>query len=149
MKAAFEQLRQTRKNMLTFFEKNEGKAHFIPKGFNNNLFWNFAHCIVTQQLLIYKLSGNTMIIDDELVEKFRKGTKALEIVPSPIEIGKIKDLAITAVDQLEKDFEQGLFKTYNEYPTSFGVTLKSVEEAILFNNIHEGLHLGYMMAMVK
>jgi len=27
----------------------------IPEGFNNNLIWNIAHCVVTQQLLCYKV----------------------------------------------------------------------------------------------
>ena len=30
-----------------------------------------------------------------------------------------------------------------------GVDLSSFEDAILFNNIHEGIHLGYMMGVRK
>ena len=149
MKAAISHLRQTRNNLLAFFEKHEGKANFIPKGFNNNLYWNFAHCIVTQQLLIYKLSGNEMLVDEDIINKYRKGTKVDTDVPSSIEVAKMKDWALATVDQLEKDYESGVFTDYTDYPTSFGVTLKSVEDAILFNNVHEGLHFGYMMAMVK
>ena len=149
MKTAIEHLRQTRKNMLALFEKHEANAHIIPSGFNNSLYWNLAHCVVTQQLLNYKLSGNDMIVDQEIVDKYRKGTKASGEAPSAIEIGKIKDLLVTAVVQLEKDFESGFFKEFSEYPTSYGITLKSIEESIAFNNVHEALHLGYMMAMVK
>jgi len=29
----------------------------IPEGFSNNLIWNIGHIIVTQQVLIYKLSN--------------------------------------------------------------------------------------------
>jgi hypothetical protein len=36
---------------------------------------NIAHVIVTQQILVYKLSGLPMIVTDEMVEKYRKGTK--------------------------------------------------------------------------
>ena len=28
----------------------------VPQGFKNNVIWNIVHCIVTQQLLVYKLS---------------------------------------------------------------------------------------------
>ena len=47
----------------------------VPEGFNNNIIWNVAHTIVTQQLLVYNLSAIPMIISDELVEMYRKGTK--------------------------------------------------------------------------
>lgn len=149
MTTAFEHLLQTRKNILKLLEANEGKEHIIPKGFNNSLYWNAAHCVVTQQLLCYKLSGNKMIIDDEIVDLYRKGAKPNGSTPNIIEISKVKDLLITAAEQMNKDYEAGLLKDYNEYPTSYGITLKSVDEAILFNNSHEALHLGYMMAMVK
>ncbi len=33
--------------------------------------------------------------------------------------------------------------------TSAGIRLESVEDAIAFNNFHEGIHLGYVMALKK
>ena len=149
MRTAFTHLYQTRKNILKILEANKGKEYIIPKGFNNNLYWNVAHCVVTQQLLCYKLSNNNIIIDNELVELYKKGTKPKASVPNIIEVGKVKDLLVTAVEQMEKDYEAGLFKNYNQYETSYGVTLNSIDDAILFNNSHEALHLGYMLAMSK
>lgn len=46
----------------------------IPKNFNNNIWWNIAHVVVTQQLLVYKFSGMPMLVSDTMVEKFKKGT---------------------------------------------------------------------------
>jgi|TARA_B100000795_G_C22743686_1_gene416444 hypothetical protein len=149
MKTTFNNLLQTRENILKILEDNAGKEHIIPKGFNNSLYWNAAHCVVTQQLLCYKLSGNKIIIDDELVDLYKKGTKPLDTLPNIIEIGKVKDLLATSIEQMEKDYNEGLLKDYNAYPTSYGITLKTISDAILFNSIHEALHLGYMMAMVK
>lgn len=149
METIFEHLLQTRKNILKVLEANQGKEHIIPKGFNNSLYWNAAHCVVTQQLLCYKLSGNDMIIDDSLVDAYRKGSKPTGDVPNVIEIGKVKDLLITAVEQMEIDYKNGLFQSYSDYPTSYGITLKSCDDAIVFNNQHDSLHLGYMMAMAK
>lgn len=149
METIFKHLLQTRKNILKVLEANAGKEHIIPKGFNNSLYWNAAHCVVTQQLLCYKLSGNAMIIDDSLVDAYRKGSKPNGEVPNIIEIGKVKDLLITSVEQMEIDYNNGLFKNYDDYPTSYGITLSSCEEAIQFNNQHDSLHFGYMLAMVK
>ena len=50
---------------------------------------------------------------------------------------------------MEEDYHKGVFKTYNEYTTSYNVTLNNIEKAIMFNNVHEGLHLGYIMALKK
>jgi hypothetical protein len=50
----------------------------IPEGYSNNLIWNIAHIIVVQQMLVYKLSI-TMMISDEMVEKYKKGTKPEDI----------------------------------------------------------------------
>ena len=149
MKTEIEHLRQTRFNLLEFFEKHESKAHLIPTGFNNNLYWNFAHCIVTQQLLCYRLSNNDVLIHENLIEKYKKGTRPSDSIPSLNEILEVKDMAIKTVDQLELDYKEGLFNSYNAYATSYGIQLNSIEDVLSFNNIHEGLHLGYMMAIVK
>lgn len=120
----------------------------VPEGFNNNLIWNIAHVIVTQQLLVYKLSGLPLNIDDEMVNKYKKGTKT-EHVATQEEIKEIKTLLFSTMDQTEKDLEAGIFKKYMEYPTSTGFVLKSIEDALSFNNFHEGIHLGYVLALKK
>lgn len=149
MKTTFDYLRQTRQNILKTLVNQAGKEHMIPKGFKNSLYWNAAHCLVTQQLLCYKLSGEEVKVDDEIIEAYRKGAAPTDSLPDVLEVAKVKELLITSVDQLEEDYNNGLFKKYSPYTTSYGVTLNSIEDAINFNNIHEGLHFGYMMAMVR
>lgn len=144
---ALEHLLQTRKNMIQLLDRHESKATVTPTGYNNSLLWNAAHCAVTMQLLVYKLSGNNMSVSDELINLYRKGTKALE--KDVTSISSIKELLLSSVTQLQADYDKGLFTSYSEYPTSYGITLNSVEDAILFNNSHEALHFGYMMAMCK
>ena len=120
----------------------------VPKGFNNNLIWNIAHVIVTQQLLMYKLSGLSMQVTDEMVEKYKKGTKTEGDV-SQEEVDLIKKLLLTTLNQTEKDLKDQIFKNFNEYPTSTGFVLRSIEDALHFNNFHEGIHLGYILALRK
>ena len=120
----------------------------VPEGFQNNLIWNIAHVIVTQQLLTYKLSGLPMMVSDEMVAKFRKGTKT-EGVVSQEEVDQVRSLLFTTLDQTEKDIEAGIFKSFQEYPTSTGFVLKSIEDAMNFNNFHEGIHFGYVLALKK
>lgn len=120
----------------------------IPEGFSNNLIWNIAHVVVTQQLLVYKFSGLFMLISEELADKYRKGTKpGFDATQADVE--EIKTLLSKTIDKTEKDYEEGLFKNYQEYPTSTGFVLKNVEDAMMFNNFHEGIHIGVMMSLRK
>ncbi|MGB1041146.1 MAG: DinB family protein [Flavobacteriales bacterium] len=143
------QLTETRKNFLNLVNSltNDHLNH-IPKGFNNNIIWNFGHSIITQQLLCYNLSGNRMYVDKELVHKYRIGTKPEGQVSSD-EIEMLKKLGLELPKKMEVDLKTEMFKDYKEYTTSYNVTLTNIEDAIKFNNIHEGLHLGYAMAIKR
>jgi DinB superfamily len=120
----------------------------IPEGFSNNLIWNIAHVVVTQQLLVYKLSGLPMMVSDEIIEKYKKGSKPEHNV-TQAEVDEIKSLLFSTIEKTKEDYEKGIFKNYQEYPTSTGFVLKNVEDAIAFNNFHEGLHIGILMSLRK
>lgn len=120
----------------------------IPKGFNNNIWWNIAHVVVTEQLLAYKMSSLPMNIEDALVDKFRKGTTP-DGTATDEEIKKIETLLFSLPKQTKTDYENGLFKTFDEYTTTPNVTLKSVEDALAFNVFHEGVHLGSILALKR
>lgn len=120
----------------------------IPKGYRNNIWWNIAHVVVTQQLLIYKFSGLQTRVPEELVDKFRKGTVP-DGTATDDEIKKIASFLISTAEWVKEDYESGLFKDFNEYTTSLNVTLRNVEDSITFNVFHEGLHLGAILALQK
>nr|WP_315190543.1 DinB family protein [uncultured Flavobacterium sp.] len=149
MNQTFDITRTSRKMIAPFLENYTlEQLNAIPDGFSNNLIWNIAHIVVTQQLLVYKLSGLPTMVSDEMIEKFRKGTKPEHIV-TQAEVDEIKSLLFTTIDQTEVDFENKIFKNFDEYPTSTGFVLKSVKDAMIFNNFHEGLHLGILMSIRK
>lgn len=139
----------TRKNFISLIDSlTTEQLNKIPEGYSNNIIWNFAHNIVTQQLLCYKLAGKEMYIKDEIVNEFRKGAKPTKLV-SVEEIENFKKMALDLISKTENDLKNEDFSGYKPYTTSYKVTLNSIEEAIKFNNTHEGLHLGYAMAMRK
>lgn len=149
MKNTFEVNSTSRKMLNTYFENYTlEQLNKIPEGFSNNLIWNIAHIVVTQQLLVYKFSGLPMMISDEMVEKYRKGTKPEKDV-TQAEADEIKVLLFDTLNKLEEDYNKGIFVNYEEYPTSTGFILKSAEGALEFNNFHEGLHIGIMMSIRK
>ena len=76
MQRTFEITRTSRKIVSQFLDSYSlEQLNKIPNGFKNNLIWNIAHIVVTQQLLVYKFSGLPMMVSDELVQKYMKGTK--------------------------------------------------------------------------
>ena len=140
----------TSRTMISKFLENHTleQLNKIPEGFNNNLIWNIAHVIVTQQLLVYKLSGLPVMVSDEMIEKYKKGTKPEQDV-TQAEVDEIKSLLFKAIEKTKEDYNNGLFKNYDEYPTSTGFVLTSAESAMIFNDFHEGIHIGVMMSIRK
>ncbi len=123
----------------------------IPAGFNNNLIWNFGHVIITQQLLCYGLSGINMYASNEFITKYRKGTKPSDTTPiSMEEYNQLQELMEYTTLQIQEDYNAGKFtEPFKEYTTSYNMTLKSTEDAIRFNNVHESMHLGQCIFLKK
>lgn len=149
MEQAFELNRIIRKLIAPFLEDfTLDQLNVIPEGFSNNLFWNITHVVVTQQILVYKLSGLPMLISEELVDQYKKGTKPEQAVTQE-DVDQIKSLLFDTIDQTQADYTTGVFKNFTEYPTSSGFVLKNTTDAIAYNNYHEGLHFGIMMSLAK
>lgn len=149
MKIQFDVLRKSRELVLKELEGlTLDEIHRIPEGFKNNIAWNVAHLVVTQQLLHYKLSGLNPLCPDDLIEAHRKGTTPTKVFATE-EFEEVKELLIGLPDTLEEDFEAGIFENYQEYPTSTGFVLSSIKNAIPFNNFHEGIHYGIIRSIKK
>lgn len=120
----------------------------IPKGFSNNIVWNVAHLVVTQQILCYKFSNSEMLVSNELVNAYKKGTKPEKFV-TETEWESIKNQFVQLPKKFKKDLENHLFHSYTEYETSLGVTLKNINDATIYNTHHEGIHFGTILQLIK
>lgn len=149
METAFKVWRKSREISLTFFDNYSlDQLNQIPVGFNNNLIWNIGHVIVAQQGLIYRSSNLPMYISEDLVNRYKSGTRP-DGRATQAEADELKYLLISIVEKTEADFQKDIFKMYNERTTGTGFHLGSVRDAFEFNNYHEGMHLGYMMSIRK
>ena len=120
----------------------------IPDGLSNNIAWNFGHIIVTQQGLCYSRAGLKPVIDEELTLKYQRGTKPEGFIDAG-EIEYLKTYLFTLMEALKEDMETDTFQSYQKFTTGFGVELTNIEDALSFDAMHEGLHLGYAMAIRK
>ncbi|WP_432412127.1 DinB family protein [Rasiella sp. SM2506] len=140
---------KTRKIMYHFLDTlSLEQLNTIPKGFTNNVFWNVKHCIVVHQMLVYGLSNLPLHISAEEVAGYKKGTKPEGDV-SEVEVEICKKQLFDLLKQTEIDLANKAFTTYKEYTVTTNTTLTNVQQAIEFNNFHEGIHLGYAMALMK
>lgn len=125
------------------------KLNKIPEGFNNNIIWNIGHVIVSEQLLAYKLSGLEPSISYEMIDIYKKDSKPNKSI-SQADIDQIKTLLFSTIKKTKEDYNMGIFKNYNAYTVSTtGNTLHNIDEALQFIAIHDGLHYGYVLALLK
>lgn len=149
MQSTFDITLSSRNILLKFIENNSlEQLNKIPEGFSNNLIWNIGHIVVVQQMLVYHLSGLPMLVSPEMVEKYKKGTKP-EVPVSEEEVGQIKNMLYATLEQTKKDFSASIFKEYNAFTTMTGFNIRNAQEAMEFNNYHEGVHTGVMMRISK
>ena len=141
---------ETSRNIyLKFFDNYSlEQLNTIPAGMSNNLIWNLGHVVVSQQKLVYALSGLPMHIPDSLFEKYQNGSRP-DGKTTHAEVDEIKKLLSEMVEKTKADFEAGVFKEYHPYQTKTGFHLGTWKEAMEFNNYHEGIHLGIMMSIKK
>ncbi|MCG2612268.1 DinB family protein [Flavobacterium sp. SM15] len=149
MQSTFD-INQSSRNILLKFLENYSldQLNKVPEGYSNNLIWNIGHIVVVQQMLVYNLSGLPMKISSEMVEKYKKGTKP-EVPVSQEEIEQIKQLLFATLEQTKNDFSANIFKEYNAFTTMSGFNIRNAQEAMEFNNYHEGVHTGVMMRISK
>lgn len=150
MDFTFQVLENTRGIFKKIIENNSLEdLNKIPNGFNNNIIWNIAHVVVSEQLLAYKLSGLEASLSDEMINKYRKGSKPHGDL-SRAEVDEIKALLSSTLEKTKEDYYDDVFENYNSYTVSTtGNTLNNIDEALQFIAIHEGLHYGYVLALLK
>ena len=133
-------------NILKDFTPEQLNA--IPNGFNNNIIWNLGHMVAAQQGICYKRAALPTFITEEFFNAYKSESKP-EGFSSEEQIDKIKTLLLSSLDQFEKDYEANIFTNYPTWATRYGVEIRNIDDAIAFLPFHEGLHIGYIMAMRK
>lgn len=120
----------------------------IPNSSSNNLIWHLGHLVVTHKLLIYGLSGNDLGLETNFVDQFKKGSKP-NVNVSENECETIKNKLKAIFLELEDDLKKDIFKTFKKYPTSYNFEITNLNDAISFNNLHFGLHVGSILKLKK
>ncbi|MES2653663.1 MAG: DinB family protein [Bacteroidota bacterium] len=151
MNKIIEVIKACRAKWLTMFDElTTAQLNKIPAGFNNNLAWQFGHVIISQQILCYRLSGQAFVINEELIDRYKNGSKPEGYI-SEDEINLLKGYMLGTIDQLEVDLQNGVFDNYTPYTVSTyaGLKLENVNDALTFIVSHDALHYGCSISMKK
>ena len=138
-------LRQCRENILNIIKsKDIDFINQIPIGFNNNLLWHAGHIICVFDILAVQFANQKSILSDTFINDFKKGS-----IPKTYTIedkNLIEKLLIEQLNQFELSNDTYNYQTYT---TSFGNTIQNQEEALSFILIHEGIHFGYVLNILR
>lgn len=149
MQKQIDSIRKTRAFLLDIItDMTVEELNKIPGGFNNNIIWNLGHLVAAQQGICYVRAGLQPNVDAAFMAAYKPGTKPEEKVDEQ-GIAQIKSLLFVTLDQLEQDYNAGLWQQYPAWQTRYGVTIDSIKSAASFLLFHEGLHAGYIMAQKR
>jgi len=142
-------IRKTREHLIHLLEGlTAEQLNRVPAGFNNNIIWNLAHLVSAQQGICYTRADKDIVTDDKYFTPYRPGTKPDNFIDAA-EIANIKQLLFSTIDQLETDYNKGVFANYGAWISRYGVEINTIEDAINFLPFHDGMHIGYIMAMKR
>lgn len=129
---------------------SEEIVHVIPKGFKNNLLWNFAHIFVSQDYLLYSFLNEKHQIPEHYIELFRMGTSPTNWTNEPPTLAEIRTYLIEQPDRIIETFS-GRLHEIGEKPFKLGptVTFTTLGEVLGFANFHEGTHQGTINSMKR
>lgn len=151
MKESIDIIRGARKFLLNLIDGiSIEKLNEIPEGFNNNLAWNFAHVIANQQILCYRNAGAKPVISDKIIDKYKTGTRPESSIDAN-EFATLKKYLLSTIDKFEEDSATNIFENYKAFDLKSypGVRLKNINDAAKFVSFHDGLHVGYSMALKR
>ena len=149
METRIETLKKVRLNFLNVLgELTAEQLNEIPKRFNNNIVWNLGHLLASQQGLCYVRAGLKMTIDEQLFLTYKPESKPNGFVDN-LEIDRLKELFISAIEQFEIDYNKNMFIGYTQWINRTGIEITNIDDAIAYVLFHEGIHLGYVMALKR
>lgn len=149
MNKSIDIIRKTRQNVINFVKDlSIEDLNKVPQGFNNNIAWNMGHIIAAQQGVCYRRAGLGLKITDEFFATYKPESKPERFITAR-EIEEIERLLFSTLDEFEQDLQAEAFGNYTPWVTRYGVNMDSIEDAITFLPFHEGLHMGYIMALKR
>lgn len=125
------------------------QLNIVPPGFNNNIAWHFGHLVVTTPILCYLRSGVQPEKQIPLADKYKVGTRPEGFINQE-EINYFHPTILTSLDEIEADYNKGIFKIVAPYTTkTFGVSMDNIDAILECCAVHDALHTGNIITMSR
>ncbi|HZH67238.1 MAG TPA: DinB family protein [Flavisolibacter sp.] len=149
MEKEIEIFRKTRTFLLSILsELTTEQLNQIPPGFNNNIVWNLGHLVAAQQGVCYVRGGLPMVVNEKYFLAYKPESRPSGFVEEA-EIEILKRQLLSTIDKLEEDLAARVFATNPPWTNRYGVEHATIEDSIRFLLFHDGLHIGYIMALKR
>lgn len=149
MHQAIDNIRKGRLYALSMIEDlSEARLSQVPPGFSNNILWNLGHLVAAQEGVCYKRNGLDAYIAEEFWQRYRPGSHPQQEAGTA-EIALVKQELLESLQRLQDDYTAGKFSNPVPWTTRYGIEIATIEDALNFLQVHDGMHLGYIMALRK
>lgn len=118
----------------------------IPDKFDNNIAWNLGHVIAVQQRMHYARVGATPHVSDDFIKMYLSGTSPADWSAQP-NVDELVSLLTALPKKLDSNYADLSSRAFESSVTASGIPLNNLDDAINFNNYHEGQHLGFILAL--
>jgi len=125
---------------------SEDQLITVPEGASNNILWNIGHIVHSNSSMVYGPCGLELPTPASYVDLFAAGTSPADWTSTP----PIDEL-LEHFKRMNKDiiakYTGGAFNNFKAYELVPGLTLDNIEDTLGFCCIHEGVHIGVVMAL--
>lgn len=122
-------------------DTSQDELNTIPRGFSNNIAWNYGHIIVSGYALAFISSGVNPSFPVPMYGTFRKGSKPEALITRE-EIDSLTELRRQFPAALEEAIHQNRFTDITPYTTqTFGVPMTTLDSILTTIAAHDTLHL--------
>jgi endonuclease III len=90
------------------------------------------------------------VVEDQLIDKYKTGTRPEGFIDEA-EFKTLVNYLLPTIDKLEEDAAEKIFENYRPFTLKSyaGLAIENIEDAIKFVSFHDGLHVGYSMALKR
>lgn len=118
----------------------------VPEGASNNVLWNLGHLALSHAGLTYGPCGLAPPVPESYSDLFKGGTSpaAWDKAPS---VSDVQEQFKGVHERIKEDYRNGVFEDFKPRELMAGITLSNIEQALGFNLIHEGVHIGALISI--